>query len=278
LSSLVQAGRELESEQRASTTRQNSFLTLVKANGQVLDKNNPSFMKGVKPLDYVITSKKIKLGASVDATVLGIFKIYAEVKYGDTKDEMPKTVKFWHPVQAEQFEVAPGTIFDRELPNGNVLQPNHWVFLYLHDFPEIDDALVAFRSKGNSVCAELQKLVKAQSEACTELRFELSHQDMYNEKYKKTDYYPKFELTGRNYAVNSDGKVVINKDSGLDKDTLKEILSRAKAIQTDYKEMRMVSECSIAALTGPVPRKALPGPSKGYEEDEDEDEDAVVLF
>jgi hypothetical protein len=253
LSSLALAGKELEDEQRAQTGSQSSFITLVKANGQVLDKNNPAFMKGVKALDYVIASKKLKLGAKLDATILGMFKVYAEVKKGDTDKEMPKTVAFWMPDQAMQFEIAPGSIFDRELPNGNVLQPVHWVFVYLHDFPEIDDGIVSFRSKGNSIYAALQKTVKAESSVCTELRFEISNQDIYNEKYKKTDYYPKFEITGRNYTLTEDEKVVLDKKSGLDRETLKEILSRSREMQSAYKEMKMVAKRNIEALTGPAP-------------------------
>jgi hypothetical protein len=269
LSSLALAGKELEDEQRALTGSQNSFITLVKANGQVLDKNNPSFMKGVKPLDYVIASKKVRLGAKLDATILGMFKIYAEVVPAEAKNEMAKTVAFWMPDQAMQFPIAPNTIFDRELPNGNVLQPVHWVFVYLHDFPDITDGIVAFRSKGNSIYADLQKLVKAESSVCTELRFEISNQDIYNEKDKKTDDYPKFEVVGRNYTLTGDGKVVLDKQSGLDKETLKEILSRAKDIQSNYKDMKMVAKRDIEALTGPESRKALPAGKADYEEDED---------
>jgi hypothetical protein len=271
LSSLALAGKELEDEQRAQTGSQNSFITLVKANGQVLDKNNPAFMKGVKPLDYVITSKKLKLGARLDATILGMFKVYAEVKKGDSDKEMPKTVAFWMPDQAMQFGIAPGSIFDRELPNGNVLQPVHWVFVYLHDYPEVDDGIIAFRSKGNSIYAALQKLVKAESTVCTELRFEVSNQDIYNEKYRKTDYYPRFEIVGRNYTLTGDGKVVPDKQSGPDRETLKEILSRARDVQASYKEMKMVARRNVGALTGPEPRRALPGGKAEYAADEDDE-------
>jgi hypothetical protein len=277
LSSLARKGRELEDEQRAQTGSQNSFITLVKANGQVLDKNNPAYMQGVKALDYVIASKKFRLGAKLDATILGMFKVYAEVKPSPVnvkgqKEEMDKTVAFWMPEQAMQFEITPGSIFDRELPNGNVLQPVHWVFVYLHDFPEIDDGIIAFRSKGNSIYAALQKLVKAESAVCTELRFEISNQDIYNDRYKKTDYYPKFEITGRNYTLTEDGKVVLDKKSALDRGTLKDILSRAKEIQESYKEMKMVAKRDVDAVTYQPPHKALPAPKGGYEDDEGEEE------
>jgi hypothetical protein len=271
LSSLALAGKELEDEQRAQTGSQNSFITLVKANGQVLDKNNPAFMKGVKALDYVIASKKLKLGAKLDVTVIGMFKVYAEVKKSAVKDEMSTTVAFWMPDQAMQFDIAEGSIFDRELPNGNVLQPVHWVFVYLHDFPEVDDGIVAFRSKGNSIYTALQKLIKAESTVCTELRFELSNQGIYNEKYRKTDYYPKFEITGRNYTLTEDERVVLDKRSGLDRETLKEILSRAKDVQASYKDTKMVAKRNIQALTGPAPRQALPAGKAAYTEDDEGD-------
>jgi hypothetical protein len=272
LASLALAGKELEDEQRAQTGNQNSFITLVKANGRVLDKNNPSFMKGVKPLDFVVTSKKVNLGAKLDVTVLGMFKVYAEVKKSDSDNEIPTTVGFWMPEQAMNFEIAPGSIFDRELPNGNILQPVHWVFVYLHDYPEIDDAIIAFRSKGNSIYTALQKTVKAESSVVTELRFEVSNQDIYNEKYKKTDYYPKFEIVGRNYRLTEDGKLLKDKSTDIDAATLKEILLRAKQVQEDYKGLRMVAKRNVEALTGPDrDRPALPaGRQAGYEDDDDE--------
>jgi hypothetical protein len=143
--------------------------------------------------------------------------------------------------------------------------------VYLHDYPDIEDGIISFRSTGNSFCGELQKLIKAESAACTELRFEVTHQEHYSEKHKKTDYYPKFELVGRNYKLTDDGKVVIDKGSGLDKETLKEILARAKTFQSDYKESRMVSKRSVPELASPPPRKALPGGNAGYEEEDDEE-------
>jgi hypothetical protein len=272
LSALAAAGKECEDEQRAQTGSQNSFITLVKANSGVLDKNAPSFIKGVKALDFAVTSKKLRLGPKLDATILGHFKVYAEVKKKEKDSEMPTTVGFWMPEQACQFEISPGAIFDRELPNGNILQPVHWVFLYLHDFPDIEDGLLAFRSKGNKIYSDLEKLIKAESSFCTELRFAVTHQDIYNEKYKKTDYYPSFEITGRNYKYQ-DGRVIRDKN-GLDAETLKEILTRYKKIQEDYKAMRLVAKRDVAALLGPPKgRAALPAGKDGEYEEDDAAED-----
>jgi len=269
LSALVSANRELEDAQRAQTGSQNSFITLAKATSGAVDPRNPAYIKGVKPLDYVITSKKMGLGKCLDATILGMFKVYAEVAKKDSEKDMPKTVGFWMPEQAQQFPlVGP---FDRELPNGNMLQPCHWVFLYLHDHAEITDGLIPFQGKSQSVVyTPLEKLVKAESTLVTELRFKITNQDIYNKEYKKTDYYPKFEIVGRNYKVGEDGSVQRIKDSDIDADTLKEILLRSKKLMEDYAQMKLVGKRNIQAMLGSSPRAALEDKTAEYEDDDDE--------
>jgi hypothetical protein len=274
LSALALANKEMEDEERAKTGSQNSFLTLVKQNGRTIDKNSPSYIPGVKPLDWVIISKKLKLGKKLDATILGMCKVYAETKPGETDKEMAATVGFWMPDDAANFEQIPGTIGERMLPNGNTLVPTHWVFVYLHDNPEIADALISFRGKGNSIYTQLEKLVKAESAVCTELRFDITNQDIYNDKFKKTDYYPKFEITGRNFKLTEDGKVVKTKDSRVDAGGIKELLSRSQKVLSDYKQMKLVAKKNVQAIAGPEPRKALPA-GKGADYQDDEGDTAV---
>jgi hypothetical protein len=277
LALLALANKEMEDEERAKTGSQNSFITLLKGNSGALDKNSPNYIKGAKALEYAILSKKLRLGSKLDATIIGMFKIYAEATRKEKDSDMSTTVGFWMPEDAAQFPIAAGSIFDRELPNGNVLQPCHWVFLYLHDNPDIEDGLISFRSKGNSVYAALQKLVKAESSLVTELRFEISNQDVKNEKHKKTDYYPKFEIAGRNFRLTENNKIVIPKDSDMDAETLKEILERSKKVQEDYRQMRLVGRRNVLALTGPAARPALTAGNSGYEDGDDE-EDGCTKF
>jgi hypothetical protein len=277
LAALALANKEMEDEERAKAGSRNSFITLLKANSGALDKNSQAYIKGAKALEYAILSKKLRLGTKLTATIIGMFKVYAEVTRKERDSDMSTTVGFWMPEDAAQFPVAEGGIFDREIPNGNILQPCHWVFLYLHDNPDIEDGLIAFRSKGNSVYVALQKLVKAESSAVTELRFEITSQDVKNEKFKKTDYYPKFEVIARNYELTDEGKIVIPKGNGMDATTLKEILMRSNKVQKDYRKLKLVARRDVTALTGPAAHSALPGKSGVYE-DGDEDEADHVSF
>ena len=275
LSALALVNKEMEDVERAKSGSQNSFIALTTKLSKALDKNHANYIKGLKELDYAIVSKKLRLGPELDATILGMFKLYTQVAKRESKKEMPKTIGFWMPEDAAQFPTAPGSPFIRELPDGSTLEPVHWVFLYLHDYPDVEDGLIAFRSVGNSIYSELQKKVKAESSVVTELRFKISHQEKYNNEYDKTDYYPKFEIVGRNYKLTDDNKVIKTKDSDLDAETLKDILLRSKKVHVDYAQMRLVAKRNVEALTGPAPRAALPAGKGGYE---DASEDEAVNF
>jgi hypothetical protein len=271
LSALAAQNKELEDSERAKTGSQNSFITLVQGNSGILLPDDSAYIKGVKLHDYVISSKKLRLGATLDVTILGMFKLYAETAKKVKETDMAPTVGFWMPEDAMQVPIQ--GIFDRPLPSGNVLQPVHWVYVYLHGHPDITDGMIAFRSTGNSVYTALEKLIKSESSICTELRFTVTKQAIKNETYKTTNYYPKFEIAGRNFKMDENRNVLPVK-GGLKADEIKEILIRSNKVQKDYADMKLVAKKNnIAALIGsPQGKLALPAGKGAYKEDEDEDE------
>jgi hypothetical protein len=204
-----------------------------------------------------------------------MFKLYAETAKKEKENDMAPTVGFWMPDDAMQIPLQ--GIFDRPLPNGNVLKPVHWVYVYLHDNPDIEDGMLAFRSTGNSVYAALEKLIKSESSICTELRFTVTKQAIKNETYKTTNYYPKFEISGRNFKMDENGKVLPVK-GGLKADEIKEILKRSNKVQKDYAEMKLVAKKNnIQALIGSGQGRPALAAGKGgkaaYPDDDDEDEE-----
>ena len=263
LEAMALEAKRLEDQERAKSASNNSFITLVQGNSGILLEDDARYIKGVKLHDYVITSKSLKLGPSFEGTVLGMFKLYEERTKPARKDEMGRTVNFWMPEDAEQIPLGKGENFARHLPNGNVLMPVHWVYLFLHKYPEIEDALLSFRSTGNRIYTELAKAIKAESALCTELRFTFTKQAIKNETYKQTYYYPKFELTGRNFTFKN-GKVVPEK--GVDKETLTTILTRSKERQEAYAGLRLVGRKTLMITASP----AKPVMAGGYEEDEED--------
>jgi hypothetical protein len=270
LSALAATAKELEDTERAKTGGNSLFITLVQGNSSILAEGDPRYLKGVKMHDYVIAQNKLRLGATLDATVIGVFKLYEEKARREKDNEMAPTVGFWMPEQAEQVPLGEGEIFARPLTNGNILMPVHWVFLYLHDHPEIEGAMLSFRSTGNKVYDQLRKLLKAETRICTELRFTIGKQGIRNENFKKTNFYPEFNVSGRNFDYVNNRVVPIK--GGLDAGTLKVILQRSKEIQEDYASCRLVAKRgtqTLAALIGAQEAvRALPA-VQGEEDDGD---------
>ena len=78
LSALAATAKELEDAERAKTGGNSLFITLVQGNSSILAEGDPRYIKGVKMHDYVISQNKLRLGAALDATVIGVFKLYEE--------------------------------------------------------------------------------------------------------------------------------------------------------------------------------------------------------
>jgi hypothetical protein len=267
LSAMAASSKAHEDELRAQEGgSSNSFIAMAQGNTGVLKPDNAAYIKGAQMYDYVISKSKLRLGATLDLTVLGMFKLYTEQAKKQKQGDLPKTVAFWLPEDAEQIPLAEGSNFVRQLPNGNTLLPTHWVFVYLHKHPEIEDALLPFQSIGNRVYKELQKEIADQSSVCTELRFTVSKQPIESEDHEAW-YYPKFESSGRNFKFE-DGKVSLLK-GGLSADELAEVLRRSQALHEEYAAKRMVSKKNLAAIVGPAARPALP--AAGYAEEEDDE-------
>lgn len=218
----------LAAAQAEQSIRQESGSNLTWISGPLaLDSDlcNPdsdTYIKGAKPKGFVIANKQLNLGTSFRAVVIGMFKVFAEMTV-PVSGEMAKTVSYWLPEDAMQIPLEGN--FKRPLANGNELNPVHWVFLYLPDHPELEGVILSFRSTGNKIYSELEKVVKAQSKICPELMFKITSQGIKNEKYNKTYYYPKFELEDqRNFQLTETG--IKNLKDGLEKDELHTVLER----------------------------------------------------
>jgi hypothetical protein len=264
LSAMAASTKTHEDELRAQEGSSNSFIAMAQGNTGILKPDNGAYVKGAKLYDYVVAKSKLRLGPTLDVTVLGMFKLYTERAKKQRQSDLPKTVAFWLPEDAVNIPLSPNSNFERVLPNGNTLLLTHWVFVYLHDHPEIDDGVIALQSIGNKVYKDLQKEVAAQSELCTELRFSVTKQPI-DSKEHEAWYYPKFEVSGRNYKYEDD-KVVPLK-GGLPKEELAEVLRRSKALHEEYAAKRMVSKKNLGAIVGPEQRRALAAPGE-VEEDE----------
>lgn len=270
LNGLIAQAAQAEAVLRAESGSNLQWIKILDPSSNELVPEDAAYIKGAKARDLVISSSKTRLGPNVDATIIGMFKVFAEVEKPAVQGDMPKTVGYWHSTDAMQVPLEGN--FDRPLANGHVLQPVHWVFLYLHDHPEIEGVVLSFRSTGNKYFNELEKLVKANSHIVPELRFNVTTQAVKNEKYNRTYYYPKFELQDqRNCAYSAEEGLRSVKD-GLDKETLKEVLQRYGELYKAFTEYTLVSRRQNIS-------QMLPGiPSKTAAEIKDDDDGEEVRF
>lgn len=270
LNALIAQAAQAEAVIRAESGSNLQWIKILDPSANELVEGDAAYIKGAKARDFVIASSKTRLGQNIDATIVGMFKVFAEVKPAASKAEMPKTVGYWHPSDAMQVPLEGN--FDRPLANGNVLQPVHWVFLYLHDNPDIEGVVLSFRSTGNKYYNELEKLVKANSHIAPELRLTIGTQAVKNETYNKTYYYPKFELQEQRNCAYSPEEGLKSVKGGLDKETLAEVLRRYGEVYKAFTEYTLVTKrTNIAGM--------LPGAkAQTAAEIVDEDEGEEVRF
>ena len=271
LNALIAQAAQAEAVIRSESGSNLLWLKILDPSANELIEEDAAYIKGAKARDYVIASSKTRLGKELDATIVGMFKVFAEVEKPANAGDMPKTVGYWHPADAMQVPLEGN--FDRPLANGHVLQPVHWVFLYLHDNPDLEGVVLSFRSTGNKYYNELEKLVKANSKIVPELRFTISTQAVKNEKYNKTYYYPKFEIQEQRNCAYSPETGLTSVKGGLDKDTLQEVLKRYGEVYKAFSEYTLVSKRSNIA-------QMLPGAQSRTvaEIAEDDEETEAVRF
>ena len=270
LNSLIAQAAQAEAVIRAESGSNLQWIKILDPSANELIPEDAAYIKGAKARDFVIASSKTRLGPTMDATIVGMFKVFAEIEKPANANDMPKTVGYWHPSDAMQVPLEGN--FDRPLANGHVLQPVHWVFLYLHNNPDIEGVVLSFRSTGNKYYNELEKLVKANSHIVPELRFTIGTQAVKNEKYNKTYYYPKFDIQEqRNCEYTPEGGLKSVK-GGLDKETLAEVLKRYGEVYQAFTGYTLVTKrTNIAGM--------LPGAkAQAAAEIVDEDEGEEVRF
>jgi hypothetical protein len=161
------------------------------------------------------------------------------------------------------------------------------MFIYIHEYPDIKEALVPFQSIGNSYYNEIFKLIKKNSALSTELRLRLSTVGKKNDSFNKTYFYPVVEIVGKNFELDEENGKIIPVKGGLDAEELREVLTRANEAQKNYKELKMVSKRSqqqLVALmppehsSGPSTRRGLPGARAAVAYDDEDDEDETPNF
>lgn len=237
INSRVQKAAQAELAHRAEFGSNLTWVTLVGAKSKVTIKKDEAYIPGAKVDDFVIASKKLLLGASFKAVVLGVLKVYAEMTTPVAQGDMPRTAGYWHPSDAEQVPLEGN--FNRPLPNGNHLEAQHWAMLYLPDHPELEGVVLSFKGVGNQYAKKLQKMLKEASTISPELIVEFTAEQVENKKYSTYNSYPVAEIVGK--AFDYDDGVKLVKDS-FNAETVEEICNRYADVYDAYDHGAMIAK------------------------------------
>ena len=249
LNEVIQRVSATEAAHRASEGSSLTWITLIGAKSKMLIKKDDAYIQGAKVDDFAIASKKLLLGEKFKAVVLGIFKVYAEMTVPATKDDMAKTVGYWHPNDAEQVPLEGN--FKRPLPNGNNLEVQHWALLYLPDHPELEGVVLTFKGAGNQYAKKLSKLIKDNSTVSPELMLEFTAEQVENKKFNTYFSYPVAEIAGRNFEF--DGSKVTLKD--MKEAEAEVVIDRWADVQEAYDKGSMVARKASLPKAAPAPKQ-----------------------
>lgn len=281
LSNLAQSAKQLEDELRAQSGGNSTWVRVLQPGTDITTKGTATYVKGAQAGDFLVpvADGKFSVKETLRVTPLALLKVYVQKHPSGKDSEMDQTVAFWLPDDAEQMPLEDGNNFRRVLGNGDYLMPMHWMYVYMHDFPEVTDAMIPFQSKSNSNFKKIEKMVKANSHICTELILDLKTEPVKNESFNKTYFYPVAEVSGRLYDYDAEtGKVSLVKGGASAADVAK-VLKLSNEIQAQYKGFKLVAKrdqhllASQAPAQIAAPHRGLPGATSkaNYTVEEDEE-------
>lgn len=248
------AAKALDSANRAQDGVNVQFISLCQSLAKALDDESELHIPGVKVKDFYIQAKKLKLGAKLRVVPLAFITVYTEYS---GSGQTGKFLGIWHKEDALQYPLCPGHFFNRELPNGHELRPAHWVIVYMPDFPDIERAVISFKSTGNKVAKNWSKDVDARGGASCQLMYELTAKSVANDQGKWFEV--NFEYTGNVYEQDPFQIV---------EDFAEEVINKSLEYNEAYRNGSLVPRRALGQAMRPVTE----------EDDDDEDDDDAPAF
>ena len=136
-----------------------NFISLAQALTKAVDEDNAELhIDGLKVKDFFIQQKKINLGRKLRVVPLRFVSVFNEVS---SLKQDAKFIAVWRKKDADRYDLAPGSFFDRETPQGTYLRPATWMLVYLPDFPEIENPVITFKSTGQRTVKDIKKAIES---------------------------------------------------------------------------------------------------------------------
>lgn len=259
LAAKANAAKDADAATRSADGVNVQFISLCQSQAKALDEDDALHIPGIKQKDFYIQAKKIRFGPRLTVVPLAFLTVYTEYSQSGNNG---KFLGIWHKEDALQYPLCVGHFFNRELPNGHELRPAHWVLVYLPDHPEIERAVITFKSTGNKVAKAWNKEVDARGTSC-QLIYELSSKGVSNDSGKWNEV--TYDFQGYVYETEPKFKII--------EDYAEEVIEKSLEYNTQYQKGVLVPRRAAGAMNS---QRVLPGTSP-FEEADDDDEDAPAF-
>ena len=185
IATLMAQNAQLQVKESESDGVKADYILLAKTGSKALKKSQKDlFIEGLAVGDFYLQKEKVNLGDTLKVVPLAFITLYDEV------EDKPQNAQFfgvWNKEQAVTYPVANGSYFNRQLPNGHILKPKNWVMVEVLDHPEIENAVIAYKSTGSRIWKKWKEDAKQRSQSSATLVYEIKEEVCSNENNEWTD-------------------------------------------------------------------------------------------
>lgn len=252
LASLMEEGKKHQDAENAGDGVKADYILLAKSGTKALKKSQSDlYIEGLKVGDFFLQKEKKVLGEKLRVVPLAFITLYQE-KADDSKDA--DFFGVWNKEQAESYPLVDGSYYDRQLPNGHILQPVNWVMVEVLGHPEIENGVIAYKKTGSRIWRKWKEDAKPRSATSATLIYEISEMEVSNTDNSWTDI--KFEYAGS--LLETDKAMAVK------------CLKKSNAIRESYEKHTFISNHAETQTA----QKALPQADASDVEDSTDDEDS----
>lgn len=185
IATLMAQNAQLQAKESEGDGVKADYILLAKTGSKALKKSQKDlFIEGLAFGDFYLQKEKVNLGDTLKVVPLAFITLYDEV------EDKPQNAQFfgvWNKEQAVTYPVADGSYFNRQLPNGHILKPKNWVMVEVLDHPEIENAVIAYKSTGSRIWKKWKEDAKQRSQSSATLVYEIKEEVCSNENNEWTD-------------------------------------------------------------------------------------------
>lgn len=185
IATLMAQNAQLQAKESEGDGVKADYILLAKTGSKALKKSQKDlFIEGLAVGDFYLQKEKVNLGDTLKVVPLAFITLYDEV------EDKPQNAQFfgvWNKEQAVTYPVADGSYFNRQLPNGHILKPKNWVMVEVLDHPEIENAVIAYKSTGSRIWKKWKEDAKQRSQSSATLVYEIKEEVCSNEDNEWTD-------------------------------------------------------------------------------------------